>query len=302
MNKDEKYAARIKSMREYTYDWKPENYEDPSKPILKITKSSLGQFNWCPTKYGFSYIQRLPQDQTEAMRKGTVLHNYREDFFNQFDIKKAEGMNNSEVMEYCTSLMPIDEYYDISLTVAAFEAQRFIEAQSENRVHEYLPIINEELFDCEITIKKDTHPKFQLQRDYVIHLQGIIDRVFIEDGNLIPFEYKTGGWKDSKMSQMRQEMAFYKIMIENCSDEVLEKYGLNKDMKVTHWGWYYPAANHITVEKALKQSQTSVMKNIAKLIHAYERSDFPAKSWAKTCSEYCSYYGICETAQQDSWL
>ena len=40
MNDDEKYEAVIKSMDEFTYDWKPENYSDPTKPILKITKSS----------------------------------------------------------------------------------------------------------------------------------------------------------------------------------------------------------------------------------------------------------------------
>ena len=78
MNIDEKYNARIASMREFTYDWLVENYDDPSKPILKITKSSLGSYDWCPKKYDFSYIQRLPQDQTEAMRKGTILHNHRE--------------------------------------------------------------------------------------------------------------------------------------------------------------------------------------------------------------------------------
>ena len=88
MNKQEKYEARLNSMKEFTYDWEPDNYDDPSKPILKISKSSIvGSFCWCPKKYEFSYIQRLPQDQSEAMRKGTVLHNSREDFFNEFDIK-----------------------------------------------------------------------------------------------------------------------------------------------------------------------------------------------------------------------
>ena len=54
MNVDEKYEARIKSMKEFTYDWKPENYDDPSKPILKISKSSLvNSFGWCPQKYVF---------------------------------------------------------------------------------------------------------------------------------------------------------------------------------------------------------------------------------------------------------
>tara|TARA_R100000353_G_scaffold50505_1_gene40027 strand:- start:4105 stop:5022 length:918 start_codon:yes stop_codon:yes gene_type:complete len=303
LNTDEKYEARIKSMRDFTYDWKPENADDPSKPILKISKSSLvNSFGWCNKKYEFAYIQRLPTDQTEAMRKGTILHNYREDFFNEFDIKKAEAMNNSEVLEYCTSLMPIDEYYDLSLTVAAFEAQRFIEARSEERIDEFLPVVNEKAFDCEITVPKNVSKKYPLQRDYVVRLQGIIDRVFIENGKLIPFEYKTGSWKDSKASSMRQEMAFYQLMIENAPEEVLEKHGLTKDMEVSHWGWYYPMANHITVEPVKKRSMTALWDNIAKLIYTYEQEYFPATFYMPTCSQYCSYYGICEAAQNDSWL
>ena len=303
MNTEEKYNARIKSMKEFTYDWKPEDFEDPTKPILKISKSSLvNSFGWCPQKYVFSYIQRLPQDQTEAMRKGTILHNAREDFFNEFDVKKAESMNNSEVLEYVTSLMPVDEYFDISLTVAAFEAQRFIEARSEDRVDEYLPVINECMFDCEITIPQNGSKKYPLQRDYVVRLQGIIDRVFIEDGKLIPFEYKTGNWKDGKESGMRQEMAFYKLMIENSPDEVLEMHGLTRDMEVSHWGWYYPAANHITVEPVKKRSTSALMDNIAKLIHSYEQNHFDAKYYEPMCSKWCTYYGICPAAQEGSWL
>lgn len=301
LNTNEKYEARIKSMREFTYDWNAKAFDDPSKPILKISKSSLGSFNWCPNKYKFSYIERRPQDQTEAMYKGTILHNHREEFFDVFDIKKAEKMNNSEVLEYCTSLMPVDEYYDVSLTVAAFEAQRFIESRSEDKVEEYLPIINEKKFDCEIVIARDTHPDFNLLRDYTVRLQGIIDRVFIEDGNLIPFEYKTGAWKDYKRTMMRQEMAFYQLMIENSSDEVLEQFGLNRDMAVTHWGWYYPVSNHVEVEPVKKQSMTSVKRNIAKLIQAYEQNYFEAKFFHKTCA-HCSYFGICEAANTDTWL
>ena len=56
-------------MREYTYQWNADDYEDESKPILKITKSSNGTFQWCPKKYQYNYIERLPQDTTEAMYK-----------------------------------------------------------------------------------------------------------------------------------------------------------------------------------------------------------------------------------------
>ena len=308
LNIDEKYKAKIASMREYTYKWLPENYDDPTKPILKISKSSLGSFNWCPKKYEFSYIEKLPQDQTEAMRKGTILHNHRENFFNEFDIKKATEMNNSEIIEYCNSLMPVDEYFDISLTVAAFEAQRFIEAKSEGKIDEYLPAINEELFDCEIIIPAgpykggawNNYEEYSLSRDYTVHLQGIIDRVFMENGGLIPFEYKTGAWKDYKTTSMRQEMAFYQLMIENSSEEVLEYLGIDKDTPVTHWGWYYPASNYVYVENVKPRSMTSVKNNIAKLLYAYEQKQFKTKFYYKTCS-HCSYFGICDAANANTW-
>ena len=223
MDNETKYQTVIKSMDEYTYDWNSDWAEDPSQPILKITKSSLGSHDWCPKKYNFSYVQRLPQDQTEAMRKGTILHVHRENFFNDFDIKKAEHMSADEVHEYCASLTPIDEYFDISMTVAAFEAERFLEAKADDKVHEYLPVCNEGLFDAEITIEANTNPKFPLRRDYKIHIQGIIDRIFMENGGYVPFEYKTGAWKDYKATAMRKEMAFYQLLIENAEDEVLSK-------------------------------------------------------------------------------
>ena len=37
----DEYKNEIDSMLEYTYQWLPENYSDPTEPILKITKSSL---------------------------------------------------------------------------------------------------------------------------------------------------------------------------------------------------------------------------------------------------------------------
>ena len=253
MNNDEKYNAVISAMQDFTYDWKHKNYDDPSKPILKITKSSLGSFDWCPKKYDFSYIQRLPQDQTDAMLKGTICHTTRENFFNTFDVKKAESMTPDELYEYCQSLHPIDEYLDISITQSAFEAERFIEARDADKINEYLPVCNEGKFDANITIDKDTNPKFPLKRDYKIHIQGIIDRIFEENGGYIPFEYKTGPWKDYKATSMRKEMAFYQLLIENAEDEVLIKNGLDPNKRVTHWGWYYPVSNYVFSQEVKKK-------------------------------------------------
>ena len=101
---------------------------------------------------------------------------------------------------------------------------------------------------------------------------------------------------------MRQEMAFYQLLIENSPPEVLAENGLTPEMKVTHWGWYYPAANYVFAEEKKKRSMTSVMNKIAKLIHAYEQEKFEEKFFYKTCGQWCSYFGICPAAQEDTWL
>ena len=293
--------ARSSNTNEYTYQWVADTYGDEDLPILKITKSSFGSFQWCPKKYQFSYIERLPQDTTEAMYKGTIIHNAREAFFNDFDIAKAEDMSHSELINYCLSLHPIDDYTEMYETISIFEANRFLEAKEENKIDNFIPVVNEVMLDAKITVGQYDNPKFPLKRDYTVHLQGIIDRMFYEDGSYIPMELKTGLWKDYKTTMMRKEMAFYKLLCENASDELLEKAGLSRDIPITHWAWYYPASNYLYTEKMKPSSVTSVKKGIAQLIYAYEHGVFPTKYFARTCAS-CSFFGICDAANTESWL
>jgi len=293
--------ARSSNTNEYTYQWVADTYGDEDLPILKITKSSFGSFQWCPKKYQFSYIERLPQDTTEAMYKGTIIHNAREAFFDDFDIAKAEDMSHSELINYCLSLHPIDDYTEMYETMAIFEANRFLEAKEQDMLDDFIPVVNEVLLDAKITVGQYDNPKYVLKRDYTVHLQGIIDRMFYEDGSYIPMELKTGLWKDYKTTMMRKEMAFYKLLFENASDELLESANLDRNIPITHWGWYYPASNYLHMEKMKPSSVTSVKKGIAELIYAYEHGVFPTKYFARTCAS-CSFFGICDAANTESWL
>ena len=157
------------------------------------------------------------------------------------------------------------------------------------------------MLDARITIRSDENPKYELSQDYTVHLQGIIDRMFREGDRYIPMELKTGGWKDWKKTMMRKEMAFYKILFENTPNAELEEMGLDPEIPISHWGWYYPAANYIYVEDAKKSSMTAVKKGIAEMIHSYETGIFPTKYFAKTCSN-CSFFGICDAANTESWF
>jgi len=285
----------------YTYQWKPENYGQEDEPILKISKSSLGSYQWCPKRYEFQYVEKRPIETTEVMIKGSIIHNAREAFFNEFDIKKAESLSHEELVNYCMSLHPIDDYSEMYEAMSIFEANRFLEAAEEEATDDFIPVINEAMLDARITIRQDENPKYPLSRDYIVHLQGIIDRMFKEGDRYIPMELKTGGWKDWKKTMMRKEMAFYKILFENTPDEELRELGVDPDIPISHWGWYYPAANYVYVEDAKKSSMTAVRKGIAEMIHSYETGIFPTKYFAKTCSN-CSFFGICDAANTESWF
>jgi len=278
---------------EYTYQWNIENADDPDLPILKITKSSLGAFDWCKKQYEFQYIERRPQDTSEAMLKGTIVHNSYEDFYRQVDIEKAENLSNEELTDYFMAYFPVDDYGYLYDTIASFEADRYEKAVSSGI--SFLPIGNEIRLNARYTVGQNDNPKYPLTRDYNVHLQGIIDRIFEENGKYIIMELKTGVWKDSRMSKMRSEMAYYKLLMEEASPEEIREQGLDPDIPITHWCWFYPDSNFFYIEQCKRGSQTALQKKFPKLLEAYENENFPASYYYKKCI-HCSYMGICDAA------
>jgi CRISPR/Cas system-associated exonuclease Cas4 (RecB family) len=272
---------------EFTYQWNSDWADDPTKPILKITKSSMSTFKWCKLQYEFSYLDRRPVDRTDDMLKGTVVHSSWDDFHQDIDIKKIEDSTFLDIQEYFTSLFPIDDYTELTESMATFEAQRFVDSRHQGMIDTFLPVASEEIYNGRILIHRDTHKKYPLNRDYIVHLQGIVDKIFIENGSYIPMELKTGKWKDSKKTGIRREMAFYKLLME--SDENCEF------VPITHWGWYFPTSNYIYVEPVKTRTMNAMKQTLAEMIYAYELAEFPSSYFHKKCV-WCSFQGICPAA------
>ena len=274
---------------EYTYQWNSEWEEDPSMPQLKVTKSSLNTFEFCRKQYEFQYIEGRRSEPNAAMARGSAVHNSYEDFYNEFEMKKAEGMNENLLYEYCMGLFPIDDYGEVYQKMSAFETERFMISKSAESLGNYLPVGNEIRCNAKLDIAKDANSKFTLQRDYTVHLQGIIDRVFQEGKGFIPVELKTGQWKDRKQTHMRNEMAFYKVLMDADPDVDMDP--------ITNWAWYYPDSNNFQLEETKNRNVNNITRRIAKLIYAYEQGLFPASYYPAKC-QYCSFIGICDSAQQ----
>ena len=106
-------------------------------------------------------------------------------------------------------------------------------------------------------------------------------------------KYNVSLQKQSKDPVARQISTLFGVTMEHLES--------NRDKSITHWGWRYPASNHIYVEEQKKSSHKAVMRSIVKLLKAYEDNSFPTKYNARTCS-YCSYLDICDGGADEGWL
>lgn len=279
----------------FTYKWNPELEE----PILKITKSSLGSFQFCPINYKYGYIEDIKQKTSPAMLKGTIIHNAEEDFWKMVNVEEAleykdEPMKLQKHFRSIYPKAPEEDYEDIYRAMTAYNTERFLECIEEETLDNFVPVGNEVVL----------HASFTTEEGVPVHLMGIIDRIFYEDGGYIPMELKTGAWKDTKRTSMRKEMAFYKLLFENADPESIREAGLDPDIPITHWGWYFPASNYVYAEEVKSRSTTAVHNSMNKLVNAYLEDEFPAAYYYKKCI-HCGHYDHCEAAtggSQHDWF
>ena len=58
------------------------SYVFGEKEYLRITKTSLtSDFDYCPKQYEYKRLLKLPEPTTDAMTKGTNVHNAIEEFY-----------------------------------------------------------------------------------------------------------------------------------------------------------------------------------------------------------------------------
>tara|TARA_R110002167_G_scaffold136101_1_gene322713 strand:+ start:2289 stop:3188 length:900 start_codon:yes stop_codon:yes gene_type:complete len=295
---DPEYRKEFRMRKEngiFTYRWKPEE----EAPILKITKSSLGSYQFCPLNYKYGYLDDINQKVSPAMTKGTIIHDAQEQFWKMVNIEEAltysdEPMKLQKHFRGIYPEAPAEDYEDIYRAMTAYNTERFLECIQEETLGNFVPVGNEVVMNGAFTTDSGVS----------VHLMGIIDRIFYEDGGYILMELKTGAWKDTKKTSMRKEMAFYKMLYENSNPEDIIAAGLDPEIPINHWGWYFPASNYVYAEKVSSRSATAVLNSMDKLINSYLEDEFAAAYYYKKCI-HCGHFDHCEAAQgseQNDWF
>ena len=166
--------------------------------------------------------------------------------FKAYVLEKVSGdISKEDVIDYNYSLYPIDDHTDMYYAMAVWDAEVLLKHKESGTIGNFLPVANEVMLDAEYMVRKRDYDHVELQNNYVVHLQGIIDRVYFEqnemfpEGTYIPFELKTGKWSNApkKSTDMRQEMAFYKLLYDEASDADLAALGLDSQYEMGMWGW-----------------------------------------------------------------
>tara|TARA_R100001594_G_scaffold98672_3_gene133151 strand:- start:4150 stop:5154 length:1005 start_codon:yes stop_codon:yes gene_type:complete len=310
---DRDWSAYAKS----TYQWEPGH-----EKMLRITKTSLtSDFDFCPKQYEYKRIHRLPEPSTDAMIKGTNVHDAIEKYYDNImpNVQELYTLvqrdKREEALALALSVLPEEEYTlgegPVIETRIQWDLERLLAEGPDN----YLPIINE----SEIHAFVDEQIEFNGETVTIpVHYAGSIDRGFAEkDGGVAIMELKTGKWvqtknrndewQDSKfkVKSMRTEMAFYKTLLKMANHEY---------QNVTHWGWVYPsgsvteleplnkygyeqrAIDRIFYESCTGRTNTTYSKTIDKLktalLTAYLAEYFPTSPSAGKCA-WCSFKGIC---------
>lgn len=282
----------LKSYEESSYNWMP-----GMDGLLRISKSSLGSHGFCPLKYKFSYIYRLPSEESEAMVRGTNVHNIVEYFWNHIDDVLDEVLTliaddkKHVAKEKLFSVIPspptpyelgeqvvIEKWFD-------WQWNRLLITEGKH----WKPIGNEVSAHARMEIEVDGE-------NIPVHLRGFIDTVFSDgDGGSILMELKTGKWNMKKAKSMREEMQFYRLM--------LEEGGYADYLPVTHWAWEFPngtANGGVKAEWEIEQLGTrktsyapkTVMRNLVKLVRSHLKDEFEPAPYAAKC-EWCDFMELC---------
>ena len=294
-------------MTRSSYTWKPGD-----KTIIRVSKSTLGAVDWCLQQLWLDKTLPVQRESTEPMTVGNDVHYALERFYmhceeDNDNIEVAsEAMLKGETKKAYNAIealfpsayqMKENEWRDPRdmkqpFYTAPYAKNRewLIRHEMERLRHtapeDFPPLGNELRVEARVTYDVPEFGEVEVQ------FVGIIDRIFDDgDGGLALMELKTGKWHPRKMSAMRMEMAYYKMLIELSTEDELKAVGLN-DTIVTHWGWRYSAADRLDYEPVKRVSERAMQTSLNKLLRMYVEQDFPLTKDDFKCS-YCDYMDLC---------
>lgn len=249
-----------------------------------ISKSRITQWKKCPRKFYYKYVLGLREESTEALERGSDIHEIFEEYYeNAREYVEEHG----EVPEDLLKLLPQeDDYVEYMEPYVA----NFLEREQERADYADSPEvwkpIGVETYAENHDLSEDTH--LMGYADVIIHA-GSLNEIDSEDGVVI-VDFKTGKTPNKKYLDegIYLEGEFYAMLFE-------EKYD------IVGIGGYYPKNNDYLITQRDPKRQEDIEDAVEIILDSgmsiedYEAVEQPLCAWGDGEEERCPYYEMCES-------
>ena len=294
------YPELLESYDKSCYNWSP----DMDDKILRITKSSVGTFDFCPKQYYFQNILGLRGEERDYHVRGSNVHDAVEWFWKQApeiipEVESFIADGNTELakkeLRKAMPTPPTPYIYGERAQMNQYSDWQFERLMHmRHNARDWLPVGNEvEVHATRVVVASDGS-------EVSIHMKGFIDRIFIDADHtgIILMELKTGKWVEKggrKRSSMRAEMQFYRMMLEH-SPHI-------EYLPVVGWGWQFPGGGINGGDGPMwdyesvkgpggRYAPKTVENRLRRVVDAHLNDDFPAEAHERKC-EYCDFMEMC---------
>ncbi|MGV9141978.1 MAG: PD-(D/E)XK nuclease family protein [Promethearchaeota archaeon] len=246
-----------------------EKYDSFSFKTPWLSKSSVLTYKWCPRKFYLKQVEDIDIPESDALRKGINFHEWIDGLYDRID---KEGLINGEktIEEEYKNSFPEDfslvDEEEIKLYDNFIEMEKERWESVENK-KEFFPLKTEEFLKDEDLMYYGSFDR--------------LDKYGEEDGEdiHIVMEYKTGNFKEHRMTDYRFQLAGYKHLIEKNYD----KYN------VEYMGIIFPKDKKTVIEKFKTVTINAFYNRVEKTRKKVLNREFDRNGY---CA-YCDLYNEC---------
>ena len=289
-------------MGEAASTYNPEEVTDDK--ILRVSKSSMVQYNMCPRQYWWNKIAlpdlRLPS--SDAAIRGSAIHQVMEDALRDVsdNTKLVLGIDNRTAWDDLFHSHSIAQ--DVELDGGVDSLKEILSAIIEDWGE--LEIVElEDKHEMPYTVEW-THEGDTGQTDCI--LVGMVDGLFrMPDGNLVVVELKTGSANNGKLSRTRKELCYYRKLLmlkgyeapthfltifPDADDPKFLTQMMNKKKTEIYMGETKGLA---VLEPVGKRSITAMENTLSNSVKGIMSQEWPIKWNEYFCTQWCEFHLSC---------
>ena len=247
-----------------------------SRYLLKLSASSINDYESCPYKYRLKHIDKVPERKTRAtMEFGIIIHNVLDEFH-------GKANQSLQIMMDLLDKHWRKDAFEYLLREEEFKKQavELVEAYfNYNKQHPSTVVAREKIFNFTID-------------DLQVVISGKIDRIDQEGNSLSVVDYKTS--KNKVKAKGNLQLALYtEALKRDAVEDVKGKPGTT----ILHFLRHYedPIESYtFTLDDLSKE-----LEKVSKVAEGIRKNEFPTKPGDFNC-QHCDYrYFLCPAWEED---